>query len=260
MDDTYQAYVNRVARMTLLDSYKSQVEHIQESPKFELDEAGVKVAVPFPGYSVITPPAGEDAENAVLYANLHSAQQRILRELDPGSFIPLPEDSFHVTVADLIWSSAFRDASDKNPEFEMQLRSRIADGFEASKSAQGGPPLRWIVLGSMVMTRAIGVCVAPMDENSYKQILEFRRSIYQNPDLIALGIEQQYHFTAHITLGYFGDTGSNLDRDRLCALLSELNDQWLDTPQELSVHRAELRKFDDMNRYYREPDWPVLEF
>ncbi|HLO47612.1 MAG TPA: DUF1868 domain-containing protein, partial [Kamptonema sp.] len=36
MDDTYQAYVNRAARLTLLDTYKSQVEHIQESPKFKL--------------------------------------------------------------------------------------------------------------------------------------------------------------------------------------------------------------------------------
>ena len=261
MDDTYQAYVNRVARMTLLDSYKSQIEHIQESPKFKLDEAGVKVAVPFPGYSVITPPAGEDAENAALYANLHSCQQRLLQELHPGSLIALPPDSFHVTLADLIWSSAFRDASDKNPEFDVQLRSRMADRFATSKPVQAdGSPIRWIVLGSMVMTRAIGVCVAPMDENSYKQILELRRSIYQNPDLIGLGIEQQYHFTAHITLGYFGDTGQNLDRSRLCSLLSELNDEWLDTPQELSVHRAELRKFDDMNRYYREPDWPVFEF
>jgi hypothetical protein len=261
LDDTYQAYVNRVARMTLLDSYKSQVEHIQESPKFKLDEAGVKVAVPFPGYSVITPPAGEDAENAALYANLHSCQQRLLEELHPGSLIALPPDSFHVTVADLIWSSAFQDALDKNPEFELQLRSHMTDRFATSKPVQAGrPPIRWIVLGFMVMTRAIGVCVAPTDENSYKQILELRRSIYQNPDLIGLGIEQQYHFTTHITLGYFGDTGPNLNRSRLCALLSELNEQWLDTPQELSIHRAELRKFDDMNRYYREPDWPVFEF
>jgi hypothetical protein len=28
----------------------------------------------------------------------------------------------------------------------------------------------------------------------------------------------------------------------------------------LNVQRAELRKFDDMMRYYREPDWPVVEF
>ena len=260
MDDTYQAYVNRVARMTLLDSYKSQVEHIQESPKFKPDEAGHRNPVPFPGYSVITPPAGEDAENTALYSNLHSVQQRLLQEIADGALVALPPDSFHLTVADLIWSSAFRDASEKNPEFEGQLREQMADRFAACKPLAGGPDIRWTVLGLMVMTRSVGVCLAPTDENSYKQILELRRSIYQNLDLMALGIEQQYHFTAHITLAYFGDTGPNLDRATLCALMSELNDQWLDTPQELCVHRAELRKFDNMNRYYRESDSPVFEF
>jgi hypothetical protein len=261
LDDTYQTYVNRVARMTLLDSYKSQVEHIQESPKFNPDAIGVRVPVPFPGYSVITPTAAEDSQNAALYTNLHQCQQQLLQELNPGSLVALPPDSFHLTVADLIWNSAFRDASDKNPEFEGQLRQRIANCFEATKPALAdGPPIRWIVLGFMVMTRAVGVCLAPTDEHSYKQILELRRSIYQNPDLIALSIEQQYHFTAHITLGYFGDTGPNLERNRLCAVASELNDRWLDAPQELSVHRLELRKFEDMNTYNREPDWPVFEF
>lgn len=247
--------------MTLLDSYKSQVEHIQESPKFKPDAAGVRAAVPFPGYSVITPPAGEDAENAELYTNLHECQQQLLQELNPGAIVPLPADSFHLTVADLIWDSAFRDASSHNPEFEKQLHERMADCFAASKpQLAGGPPIRWLVLGWMVMTRAVGVSLAPADENSYKQIVEFRRSIYQNSDLIALGIEQQYHLTAHVTLGYFGDIGPNLKRDRLYALVSELNDQWLDKPQQLSVKRVELRKFDDMTRYYREPDWPVFEF
>jgi len=63
--------------------------------------------------------------------------------------------------------------------------------------------------------------------------------------LTGLGIEQHYHFTAHITLGYFGDLSPNLDRDRLASTIFELNQQWLETPQ-FWVHRAELRKFDDM--------------
>ena len=116
------------------------------------------------------------------------------------------------------------------------------------------------MLGLTVMPRAVGVCLVPKDEGSYEQILKFRRTIYQNPNLIALGIEQQYHFTAHITLGYFGNVSPNLDRDRLSNTLFQLNQQWLETPQELWVHRAELRKFDDMTRYYREPDWPVMYF
>ncbi len=89
-----------------------------------------------------------------------------------------------------------------------------------------------------------------------------RRMIYQNPDLIALGIEQQYNFTAHITLGYFGEAAAAADRDRLSESLIHLNQQWIgaENLHEIWVHRAELRKFDDMTRYYRQPDWAVLEF
>lgn len=260
MDDTYQAYVNRAARLTLLDTYKSQVEHIQESPKFKPQSEGQRTPVAFPGYTVTTPPWGEESENAAFYASLDECQQTLVKQLEAGAIVPVPKESFHLTLADLIWDSAFLDAS-QNPEFEEKLRSRIGECFADYKlNVASTLPIRWMVLGLMVRTRAIAVCLAPMDENSYKQILEFRRSIYQNPDLIALGIEQQYHFTAHVTLAYFGDIGSGLDRDRFCSLLSELNDQWLDAPQEIGIHRVELRKFDDMTRYYRQPNWPVLEF
>ena len=260
MDDTYQAYVNRAARLTLLDTYKSQVEHIQESPKFRPQPGGGREPVAFPGYTVITPPSGEELENAAFYTSLDECQQALQAGLEMGAFVPVPKESFHFTLADLIWDSAYLDAI-KNPEFEGQLRSRIGNCFTDRKSTLVGDiPIRWMVLGLMVRTRAIGVCLAPRDESSYKQIWELRRSIYQNSDLMALGIEQQYHFTAHITLGYFGDLGSGLDRDRFSAILSNLNDQWLDAPQEIWIHRAELRKFDDMTRYYRESDWPILEF
>ncbi|NET13110.1 MAG: DUF1868 domain-containing protein, partial [Okeania sp. SIO1H6] len=28
---------------------------------------------------------------------------------------------------------------------------------------------------------------------------------------------------------------------------------------EMLLHRGELRKFDNMVRYYRQPDWPVVD-
>lgn len=256
MDGTYQDYINRVARLTLAETYQSQLEHIQESPKFKLTNGKI-VATPFPGLTVMTPPWQEDSANAVLYQNLQECQQKLLARLPGDLLVPVPPDSFHLTLADLIWDGAYRDAA-KNPEFDGKLRSRVAESF--SSCSESSSPIRWMVLGIMVFTRALAVCLAPTDENSYRQILEFRRGIYQNPDLIALGIEQQYHFTGHITLGYFGEIVPDLDREGLSQTLSELNDQWLESPQQLWVQRAELRKFDDMRRYWREPDWPVFEF
>ena len=108
--------------------------------------------------------------------------------------------------------------------------------------------------------RSVGVCLVPKDERSYEQIIQFRRTIYQNPQLMALGIEQHYDFTAHVALGYFGKVSPGLDRTNFSTMLSELNQQWLLNSPEFLIHRVELRKFDDMTHYYREPDWPSLNF
>ena len=246
--------------MTLPESYRSQVQHIQESPKFVPSPEGGRKPVAFPGYTTITPPSEEDPENNAFYQNLKSCQEQLL-ELEPGLMVPVPPESFHLTLADLIWSSAYLDATSENPEFEVQLRSRMGQIFEQIQPlVSGGNQIRFQLLGLMIMPRAVAVSLVPKDESSYDRIVKFRRAIYQNGDLIALSIEQQYGFTPHITLGYFGDIPGELNRDRLSRNLSDFNLQWLDNPQELWVQKAELRKFYDMTRYYRQPNWPVLEF
>lgn len=259
MDDTYQVYVNRVARMTLPETYISQLDHIQESPKYKSLSDGRRQAVPFPGYTIITPPVPEDPDNRDFYAHLQASQQQLLEKLDPQLWVPVPPESLHLTLADLIWDSRYRDAS-QDPEFDQKLQAAIAESFSAFQANLIDQPIRWQVLGIIVMTRAIGVCLAPRDEGSYEEIVQFRRAIYQNPSFMALGIEQQYHFTAHITFGYFGSIPEDLDRSQMSTMLSDLNHQWMDSPQELLIKRAELRKFDDMTCYHREESWPILEF
>lgn len=261
MDETYQTYINRVARLTLPATYQSQLQHIQESPKFKPLPDGSRQAVPFPGYTVSSPPWVEESESSAFYTPLKELQQQLLQQLDPGLIVLVPPDSFHLTFADLIWESVYRDMERQNPDFDQQLRDRIRESFQQySKAYSNGTPICWQLLGIMIRPRAIAVCLAPEDENAYKQMLEVRRAIYQNSGLIALGVEQQYHFTAHITLGYFGEISPDLDRDRIADTLSELNQQTLkEEGVPLCVRQVELRKFDDMMRYYREPDWPVLE-
>ncbi|MBF2017332.1 MAG: DUF1868 domain-containing protein [Rivularia sp. T60_A2020_040] len=263
MDDNYQTYMNRVARMTLPEAYTSQVQHLNESPKFASHPGGKRKAASFPGYTLITPPHGEeDSINSSFCSKLRGYQQELLQlPCCSDLIIPLPPDSFHLTLADLIWDNAYRDASGKNPDFDQQLRSCFSDIFQQyQNSVAAKNPPRWQILGLMLMPRAIAVCLVPLDQNSYEQIINLRRAIYQNPKLIALGIEQQYHFTAHVTLGYFSDIAPDLNRVNFATMLSELNQQWADNLPEFTVHRAELRKFDDMTRYYREPDSPVLVF
>lgn len=263
MDETYQTYLNRVARLTLPETYKTQLQHLQESPKFKLLPNSSAEAVPFPGYTVCTPTWEEDSSlNSEFYNCMQDIQQQLAGQLDPGLMITVPPKSFHLTLADLIWDSAYRAVEQENPLFEKQLQESIEDSFKKYPSSLSiGKPIEWQILGLMIRPRAIAVCLAPKDENSYRRMLELRRCIYQNSSLMALGIEQQYHFTSHITLGYFGKIAADLDRDHLGQTLLHFNREVL--PMELIalyVQQAQLRKFDDMMGYYRQPDWPVLQF
>ncbi|MEB3181291.1 MAG: DUF1868 domain-containing protein [Nostocaceae cyanobacterium] len=263
MDDNYQTYLNRLARMMLPEAYSSQAQHIHESYKFKLAPEGGRKPAFFPGFTIITPPAVEDSQNVPFYSYLLSCQEQLLQlSGDSGLIVPLPSSSFHFTLADLIWESAYLDACEKHTDYEAKLCSCIGNIFGQWQKliAHQTEPIRWQMLGMIVMPRAIGVTLVPKDEQSYERIVQLRRALYQTPQLIALGIEQHYHLTAHVTLGYFGDVVPDLDRERLGNMFWELNHQWLENSPEFIVNRADLRKFDDMTRYYREPDWPTLEF
>jgi hypothetical protein len=262
LDDNYQTYLNRLARLTLPEAHRSQAQHIQESSKFQAN-SGTREAVSFPGYTLITPPAEEESENSAFYGKLQIYQQELLQlPVNPDLIVPIPPASFHLTLADLIWDNAFVDAREQNPQFDRELHSCVAEIFQQYQQSMTNRnhPIKWEMLGLILMPRAIAVCLVPKDERSYDEIIQFRRTIYQNPKLIALGIEQHYHLTAHITLAYFGEVPSDLDRTNFSTLLSQLNQKWLSNLPEFLINRVELRKFDDMTRYYREPDWPVLAF
>lgn len=257
MDETYQIYVNRVARLTLPATYETQLQNIQKSPKFKNGQA-----VSFPGYSVLTPPHQEDLLNGEFYDQLTTTQQQLLEQLEPKIFIPVPPESFHLTLADLIWDTSYQASIQDDPNFDDKLKNSIRDSFEKYQNLEvERGKIQWQLLGLLVFPRALVMGLVPCHELSYEKIVQLRRAIYQNSDLMALGIEQRSHFTAHITLGYFDEIPAKLDCDRWANLLSSINDQWLGTePQILTIEQVQLRKFEDMTNYLPVDHNPIVEF
>jgi len=256
VDDTYQTYVNRVARLTLPDAYQEQLPHLQPSPKFQQGQPQ-----PFPGFSVITPPAAEDSLNEGFYKELTEIQTQILERFS-GWLNPVPLSSFHLTLADLVWDAQYRSAVADNPNFEADLKRCIQASFEQyrpSWSPEG--TAQWQNLGLLVFPRALAVALVPCQESDYDPVCQLRRLIYQNSQLIGLGVEQQYNFTAHITLGYFGDIPEGLPLEDIRQQLGLWNEYWLSKPpQILKITQAQLRYFADMTHFERQPDYPALKF
>ena len=257
MDETYQDYINRVARQTLPSSHDTQLKSIQSSPKF----VGGKPA-DFPGYTIITPLSQEDSINTEFYTHLETLQQELLQQIDSGLLVSLPPETFHLTLADLIWENTYSQAVEENANFEQELRQEIQAIFaQYQQEISVDKPIAWQLLGLVIKPRAVTACLVPKDRESYETIIQLRRSIYQNRTLMGLGIEQQYDYTAHITIGYFGEMAADKADDRFSKLVSQINDRLIETDEQiLTIREVQLRKFDNMIHYYREPDWPVVKF
>lgn len=255
MNETYQEYINRVAQLTLPGTCSTQLQTIQTSPKFIEGQP-----VSFPGYSIITPTSKDDSYNQKFYSQIKLVQENIIQQLEPGFIIPLTPESFHFTLADIIWDRSYQQAVKDNPQFDTQLQEQIGLSFQQYQAtANYQNPIQWQLLGITVRPRAIMACLVPKDRDSYQAIVDLRRCIYQNAGLIALGIEQQYDFTAHVTLGYFDRISSNLNRSEVCVIISQISDRLIEgEPTIITVKRAELRKFDHMLNYYRQPDWTAI--
>ncbi len=255
MDETYQMYVNRVASLTLPTSYQNQLKNIQKSPKFQQ-----KQPVSFPGYTVLTPPYQDDSTNASFYEQLTLIHQQLIEKIEPNLLIPLPPESFHLTLADLIWEDNYLNAANSDQNFDDKLRKAITDSFQTYQKIESEKSeIQWQILGLLVFPRALVIGLVPCNELSYDKIYQLRRSIYQNQELIGLGIEQQYYLTAHITLGYFDEITDELDKSNLESIILSFNDQWIEKePQILTVRQAELRKFENMTQFISDQTNPKV--
>lgn len=259
MDDIYQDYVNRLVSLTQPEGLWHQVRHVQPSPKFHQGQV-----LDFPGYTLITPPAAEDGINADCYAWLTDLQRRLVARLSADVFIPITAGGFHLTVADLLWSDRYQMVLGSNPQFKAQLVAAIEQSFQQYRELWSSLPRPLFQpIGLALFPRAITVALLPSREQDYEAIMNLRRTLYQNSSLIALGIEQQYNFTGHVTLGYFGEGVAQPDQgEALVGVINDLNELWLEQPPPpFTVSQVELRQFPNMNLYVKEdPQDPVLSY
>jgi hypothetical protein len=255
LNETYQEYINRVVPLTLPTTHEGQLNHIQKSAKFADGEP-----VAFPGYTIMTPPFGEDKDNQAFYESIQNCQAQLAQELDSELLITVPPESFHLTIADLVWNGNYLAGVKENPDFEAILKQEVQNTFDKYQELRTvNQSIELQLLGLTIFPRALAICLVAKGESDYVHLTEIRQGVYQNRPLIALGVQQQYSFIAHVTLGYFDKVNPKSDRDRLLATITKINEQWIDKDIPIfKIQRVQLRKFDNMVNYYREADWPEI--
>lgn len=257
MDDSYQVYVNRVASLTLRHNQASQLTNIHTSQKFNHGQPTT-----FRGCTIMTLPGEEDSQNQEFYQILSSYQQELLQHLAPGVLVPLPQDSFHCTVADLIWEENYEDAIAQNPDFDLQLAQSVGSSFTNYQQEHGHHrTVKFELIGLSFFPRSLVACLVPASEEDYQRVIDLRRHIYQNENVLALGIERQRNnFTAHITLGYFGEEASNIDSDNFLDAIAKINERQADEQHPcFNLEKIELRKFENMVSFNSLDQGPIVK-
>lgn len=187
----------------------------------------------YPGYTVLAQPYAPSA--------LVGALQPIVDEIlaaEIAGFAPVPRDTLHMTVADLVHGVDWNVPPDERKrELIWHARNalnRVAtDGLEITASIRG--------IGC-----APSVVIAVVDfekESDYAKLMDIRNAVYSGSDLAALGVERGSPFLGHVTLGYL-ESAPPLGLDEV---IGRINDQWVEVSYE--INSAALYSFENMSGY-----------
>jgi len=189
--------------------------------------------IPCPGCTVLAKPFPiEGGISALLQGWQNTLASR------STAFVPVPPDSFHMTVADLVAGAEYvelrrdgRDAALHQRVQSILATHRFEDRLQGIICGVGAFPIS---------------AVAFVDfENStaYRELLRLRNAIYGDTELSRSGVERRCPFIGHITLGYFeSDTPSGID-----AALDEIRNAF--SPARFSIDEVGLFVFSDMSHY-----------
>lgn len=257
MEDSFTDYNQRI-EYNLDDTVIREISRKTKglANRFQRSDSGEWKPVNYPGYTIITPTFEDDIDNIRTYTRLGDVQQILLQRLDLFKYAPAPITSFHLTIADLIAGRSYENHvfGTKEQILQQVLFSRIIPPTPLN-------PILMKVRGVSLFTMgAIVALVAAIDKSGYDRLISFRDSIYDNGLLRDFGVERKFKFTGHITLAYIEGMLSERDQNWLAETLIDINKRFFTNSLQFNIKRAEVRKFDNMLRYYRQEAWKVFNF
>lgn len=147
------------------------------------------VPVYYPGCTVLAIPYPLDCPS------IASAQAALADCTD--DFAPVPEETLHVTLADLVSGGEYQNLLVRDRNDLLDRACAVAHEHGSLSAAD----VRLVGLGAF-SSAGVVIGVLSFDKAGYDSILVLRERIYNDPILRKLGVHQRFPFLGHITLGY----------------------------------------------------------
>jgi len=255
MELNYSDYMKYIDTLLQEETIRKIVREVNTFGKFTKSDDGGWQPAHYAGYTCITTPLDVEGENKS-HRLIYEVQEKLLKNLTLAKIVPAPANTLHMTVARLISGNIFDDNIMNVYEQEFlnvvgQLLSHISiDG-----------PLQFEIKGIVVSEHGVIMAlVTPVSEEDYLNLQAFRNEIYNDKVLMNLGVERKRSFKGHITLGYIEEELTAREKDSLADLIIDINNEYFFEPVAYQIIRAEIRRFHNFLRFYREDSWPAYDF
>ena len=235
-----------------------RAENIRATDKFK-SHHGIWEKLPYPGYAVVSTLNG-GSENEDLIGELESLQQLLAAKLnDSNKYYLLPVDSFHQTIANTLSGERFK----KNviaQGIENHFPGIISQAFEKIQPTWSEGPIEMKLIGVGIFGSALGVLGTFSRKEDFEMIVRFREQFYSNSVLNLIDIRRTRPFIGHVTLMYAVGDFSEGERFQLGEICSYVNKALEGRSLIFKITKAELRSYENLSAFERQPHYPVYSF
>ncbi len=211
-------------------------------------------SIEYKGYAIVSM-LNENAGNELAIRTIYNLQSKLLESLDNELFFyPLPEESFHQTIANTHSSDRFERYIAQTGK-ETQYPKMVAEVFKNATEIST-EPLKMNLIGLSVFDTSIGILGVFANEYDYNRILHFRNLFYEHDLMKQMEIKMTRPFIGHITLGYIENRLNHLEAKLLANCVNEINETLTNKALDVNIGFTGLRKYEHLAVFNREPNFP----
>lgn len=262
--DQYEATVrDQIQKAT--QAIKGKLPQATTQFQFDPTISGYR-PVEYQGITIISPPYEDapalDTTTKETYRLIQLIQEELLNKfmanqiVRPGTNLPLiaavPPTTFHFTLADLIYAEKYTLFMRGQPAENLFLE-RLEIILQAAARSAGNTALRFRLAG--IIIRGGGVIlirVSPQTQSDYLNLLQFRKTIYDDPELQELGLVKSGDFFGHLTLGYLPEVFTEEQFEKALQIVADLNKKHFENKPnlyEINTDCADVRYFPNITDY-----------
>lgn len=254
----YGDYQARQFRETQQEGLEERILNIHYGEKFRFRNQHWEL-LPYKGYAVLSM-LSNNPGNEGLSEKLRLIQEYIISTSGlEKKLYPLPEESFHQTIANTLSGIRFsQNIGDKG--LEPVYPEIIKKAFQKILPSPYFTPIKMKLIGVGIFGTAMGILGIFEAEKDFERILNFRSQFYEDTDLNTYNIKRTRPFVGHLTLLYFNEDIRQEDGPQLMKSCIAINQEIQRENLVFNISNAQLLQYEHLSQFHFHHNFPTYSF